>query len=120
VIGASLSGLASLGAVTWLAVAAFIVAFVGSVALWWLYFDRSAEASARQIAASPDPGRLGRSAYTFIHPIMIAGIIVAAAADDEVFAHPEAVGDAATSWMVLGGAALFLAGQPSSRRWSGG
>jgi low temperature requirement protein LtrA len=41
---------------------------------------------------------------------MIAGIIVVAAADDEVLAHPEAVGEAATTWMILGGAALFLAG----------
>jgi low temperature requirement protein LtrA len=107
VIGANL---ARLDPMTGPSVAAFIVAFVGSVALWWLYFDRSAEASARQIAASPDPGRLGRSAYTFIHPIMVAGIIIAAAADDEIFAEPGAVGDAATAWMVLGGAALFLAG----------
>jgi low temperature requirement protein LtrA len=110
VIGASLSGLASLGAVTGLAVAAFIVAFVGSVALWWIYFDRSADASARLLAASNDPGRLGRSAYVFIHPIMIAGIIAVAAADDEVLAHPMAIGEAATTWMIVGGAALFLAG----------
>ncbi len=107
VIGANLAGLDPM---TGLSVAAFIIAFVSSVGLWWIYFDRSADASARQIAASADPGRLGRSAYTFIHPIMVAGIIVAAAADDEVFAHPEAVGVAATSWMVLGGAVLFLAG----------
>jgi low temperature requirement protein LtrA len=107
VIGASLSGLDT---VTGLAVAAFVVAFVGSAALWWIYFDRSAAASARQIATSTDPGRLGRSAYTFIHPIMIAGIIVVAAADDEIFAHPTAVGEAATTWLTLGGFALFFAG----------
>ncbi len=107
VIGANLAGLPTL---TGSAVAAFIVAFIGSAALWWIYFDRSAEAGARRIAASHDPGRLGRSAYVFIHPIMVAGIIVAAAADAEVLAHPSAVGEAATTWMVLGGAALFLAG----------
>jgi low temperature requirement protein LtrA len=107
VIGASLS---SLHTVTGSAVAAFIVAFVGSAALWWIYFDRSAEAGARRLAASHDPGRLGRSAYVFIHPIMVAGIIVVAAADDEVLAHPAAAGEVATTWMTLGGAALFLAG----------
>jgi hypothetical protein len=32
----------------------------------------------------------------FIHPIMIAGIIAVAAADDEVLARPAAVGEAAT------------------------
>ena len=107
VIGASLS---SLHIVTAAAVAAFIVAFVGSAALWWIYFGRSAEAAARRLAAAHDPGRLGRSAYVFIHPIMVAGIIVVAAADDEVLAHPSAVGEVATTWMALGGAALFLAG----------
>jgi len=107
VIGASL---ASLDPVTGLAIAAFVVAFVGSAALWWIYFDRSAEASARLLAASHDPGRLGRSAYVFIHPIMIAGIIVVAAADNEVLTHPSTAGEATTTWMTLGGAALFLAG----------
>jgi len=107
VIGASLS---SLHTVTGLAVVTFVVAFVGSAALWWIYFDRSAEASARLLATSTDPGRLGRSAYVFVHPIMIAGIIAVAAADNAVLARPEAVGKAATTWMILGGAALFLAG----------
>jgi low temperature requirement protein LtrA len=65
---------------------------------------------ARLLAASRDPGRLGRSAYVFIHPIKIAGIIVVAAADNEVLARPTAVGDAATTWMILGDAILFLAG----------
>src|SRR5260370_24126461 len=110
VIGANLSNLAGLHTVTESAVAAFITAFVGSAALWWIYFDRSAEAGARPIAASPGPARLGRSAYVFIHPIMVAGIIVAAAADAEGLAHPSRVGAAAATWMVLGGAALFLAG----------
>src|SRR5258708_9391026 len=107
VIGANLS---SLHTVTGLAIAAFIIAFVGSAALWWIYFDRSAEAGGRRIAASHDPGRLGRSAYVFIHPIMVAGIIVVAAANAEVLAHPSAAGDMALTWMALGGSALFLAG----------
>ena len=34
---------------------AFVVAFAGAVALWWLYFDQSAEAAAEKIARSDDP-----------------------------------------------------------------
>jgi low temperature requirement protein LtrA len=41
---------------------------------------------------------------------MVAGIIVVAAANDEVLAHPSVAGDAAITWLVLGGPALFLAG----------
>jgi low temperature requirement protein LtrA len=107
VIGATLSGLAH---ITLAEVAAFVVALCGSVGLWWLYFDRSAEEGARIIAASDDPGRLGRSAYHFIHPVMIAGIIVGAAADEVTLADPGAVGRAAASWLILGGVWLFLAG----------
>jgi low temperature requirement protein LtrA len=111
VIGGTLAGLLAsrhaLGAGT---VAAFLVAFVDSVALWWLYFDRSAEESAQLIAESADPGRLGRSAYHDIHPIMVAGIIVVAAADYTVLASPGATGGAFTSWLILGGTGLFIAG----------
>jgi low temperature requirement protein LtrA len=107
VIGATLSDLAHIGSAE---IEAFAVALTGSAGLWWLYFDRSAEAGERIIAASDDPGRLGRSAYHFIHPIMIAGIIVGAAADQLTLANPSAVGRAPASWMILGGAGLFLAG----------
>ncbi len=113
VIGQALSVRAH---VTAAAVAAFVTAFAGSVALWWIYFDRSADDSARVIATSADPGRLANSAYHLIHPVMVAGIIVAASADQEVLNHPAVVGRAATSWMVIGGAALFLAGHVMFKR----
>jgi low temperature requirement protein LtrA len=91
-------------------VAAFVVAFLGSVALWWIYFDRSAEDSRRAIAAADDPGRLGRSAYTYFHLPIVAGIIVAAVADELTIAHPTGDAGAATVATILGGPALFLAG----------
>jgi low temperature requirement protein LtrA len=91
-------------------VTAFVVAFVGSVALWWIYFDQSADAAAAKIARSDDPGALGRSAYHLIHPVMVAGIIVAAAADQKVLSEPGATASTASAWMILGGPALFLAG----------
>jgi low temperature requirement protein LtrA len=91
-------------------VAAFVVAFAGAVALWWIYFDRAAEDSAREIEASSDPGRLARDAFHWIHPLIVGGIIVAAAADERVFEQPTERGDASTAWLILGGTALFLAG----------
>jgi low temperature requirement protein LtrA len=91
-------------------VTAFVVAFAGSVAMWWLYFDQSAAAAAEKIARSDDPGRLGRSAYTWIHPVMVAGIIVSAAADQKVLSGPAVIASTASAWMILGGPALFLAG----------
>ena len=97
-------------------VAAFVAAFLGSVALWWVYFDRSAEAASRVIASSADPGRLGRSAYTYCHVVMVAGIIVAAVGDELVITHPSGHADAATIATVLGGPALFLVGHGLFKR----
>jgi low temperature requirement protein LtrA len=91
-------------------IAAFVVAFIGSAALWWLYFDRSADEAARLISESTDPGRIGRTAYHLIHPIMVAGIVVVAAADDLLLAHPDAVGIGSTTWLILGGTGLYIVG----------
>lgn len=91
-------------------VTAFVVAFAGAAALWWIYFDRSADSGARVIAASDDPGRLGRDAYHVIHPVMIAGIIATAAGDEELLLHPTHPAEVALRWLMLGGTALFVAG----------
>jgi low temperature requirement protein LtrA len=107
IIGTTLSGVPS---PTPSRVTGFVVAFLTSVTLWWLYFDQSAEAAAEKIARSDDPGRLGRSAYHLIHPVMVAGIIVTAAADEKLLANPGATPTTAAAWMILGGPALFLAG----------
>jgi low temperature requirement protein LtrA len=97
-------------------VAALVVAFAGSVALWWVYFDRSAEDAGEVIARSADPGRLGRSAYTYCHIPMVAGIIVAAVGDELMLAHPGGHAGAATAATVLGGPALFLVGHALFKR----
>ncbi len=107
IIGASLS---AFGVLSRGEMAAYVLAFAGTVALWWVYFDRSAAYATRTIAASPDPGRLARSAYYWIHPLMIAGIIAVAAGDRKVLANPLGTADAATALLLLSGSALFLAG----------
>ena len=107
VIGAGLAGRAALSPAE---LAGLVTAFVGAVAIWWVYFDRSAGEAARVMAAAADPGRLGRNAYAFIHPVMIAGIIVIAAGDSGVLANPLATTSIATTAMLFGGTMLFLAG----------
>ncbi len=111
-IGAALAALKS---VSGQAIAAFLTAFISSVGLWWLYFDGTAEEGARVLATSDDPGRLGRSAYHLIHPIMVGGIIVVAAGDEIALTAPGEVGGAPVAWMLLGGTALFLAGHAAFR-----
>jgi low temperature requirement protein LtrA len=107
VTGATFS---DLGSPTRAELAAFVVAFASSVGLWWIYFDRAAEDSSRAIAESDDPGRLGRSAFHWVHPLIVLGIIIAAAADEVVLADPHARSSTTTIWLVLGGVALYLFG----------
>jgi low temperature requirement protein LtrA len=107
VTGGTLSGMHGLSAMH---AAAFAVAFAGSVALWWLYFARVAEGSTRAIASSRDPGRLGRSAFQMIHPVMVAGIIVWSAGDEKILTAPLSSVNVGSAWKILGGPALFLAG----------
>jgi low temperature requirement protein LtrA len=107
IIGATLTGEHH---ATPTSIAAFVVAFAGSVALWWLYFDRAADASTEVVRSSSDPGRLGRTAYHLIHPVMVAGIIVAAAGDEQMLDHPSSIAHGPDAWLILGGPALFMAG----------
>ncbi|HEY0808165.1 MAG TPA: low temperature requirement protein A [Pseudonocardiaceae bacterium] len=91
-------------------VIAFVFAFVATVALWWVYFDRSANDSSRTIASSADPGRLGRSAYTYYHLPMVTGMILTAVADERVISSPTNHGGTANTLVLLGGPFLFLIG----------
>ena len=56
------------------------------------------------------PGQLARLAYTYVHLFLVAGIIVAAVADELVLAHPFGQAAPKTAIAVLGGAALYLIG----------
>ena len=91
-------------------VTAFVSAFLSTVSMWWLYFAIGAERATHHIAHSADPGRLARAGYTYWHIVIVAGIIVAAVADELVLAHP--AGHVATSYLlaIVGAPALFLLG----------
>jgi low temperature requirement protein LtrA len=91
-------------------VLAFVSAFAGCLAMWWIYFHKGAEAGSEQISKSTEPGRLARLAYTYLHMPIVAGIIVAAVADELVLKHPSGHSDPKTVISAIGGPLLFLFG----------
>jgi len=91
-------------------VLAFVSAFVGSLAMWWIYFHVGAEAGSEQLSKSSEPGRLARLAYTYLHMPIVAGIIVSAVADELVLKHPGGHSDLKTVISAIGGPLLFLFG----------
>ena len=91
-------------------VVALGLAFVSSVALWWLYFGQTATAAVRRIAADETPGRVGRDAYTYLHLPIVAGILLTAVGDELLIAHPDEKLGTPGALVTLGGPALFLLG----------
>jgi len=97
---------------------AFLVAFVGSVAMWWVYFNIGVERGSREFAGSADPGRMARNVYTYFHIPIVAGIVVCAVADEIIIAHPVGHLTPGAAAALLGGPALYLAGNIYFKRAS--
>jgi low temperature requirement protein LtrA len=103
---------ATFGELTWTAenITAFVSAFLGSIAMWWIYFHKGAEAGSELISKSSESGRLARLAYTYLHMPIVAGIILSAVADELVLKHPDGHSDVRTVVSAIGGPLLFLVG----------
>ena len=108
---------------------AFGLAFLGTAALWWLYFDYVANIAARRLALAQSATVLARDGYTYLHVVMVAGVIGWAVGDELVIAHPtdelptpEVVVLVAGPSVYLLGHVLFrwrMAGSPSWKRLTG-
>jgi low temperature requirement protein LtrA len=90
--------------------AAFALAFLATAALWWLYFDYVARIAEQRLALSPNRTQLARDGYTYLHAVLVAGIILAAVGDELVIAHPTEELPRAELFVVAGGPALYLLG----------
>ena len=89
---------------------AFVSALVGSIAMWWVYFHKGAEAGSERISKSSESGRLARLAYTYLHMPIIAGIILTAVSDELVLKHPTGHSDVRIIVSTIGGPLVFLVG----------
>ena len=99
-----------------------ITAFVAAAACWWIYFDHGERIGSDVIEASESPGRLARTAYTWVHLAVVGGIVMLGVGDKEVLGHPHEQSFPAVV-TVLGGPLLFLVGtllfrRVLERRWA--
>ena len=106
ITGATFAGL------TWTpeVIAAAAVAFVGTLAMWWLYFSVAHEAASEVISHAADPGKLARRAYTYCPILIVAGIIVTAVGDELSLGHPSGHVAPAVAAVLIGGPLLFMVG----------
>jgi len=92
------------------AVAAFLAAFVSTILFWLLYFSHGAEHGSRFIRRSTRTGMIARLTYTYLHMILVAGVVLVAVGDELVLAHPSDPVDATTLAVVIAAPALYLLG----------
>lgn len=91
-------------------VLALLAAFVGTILFWLLYFSHGAEHGSRFISQAEQSGGIARLTYTYLHMILIGGVVLLAVGDDLVIAHPDDPLDTATAAIVIAAAALYLLG----------
>jgi len=87
---------------------AFALAFLGTAALWWLYFNYVARIAERRLALAEDRTTLARDAYTYLHVVLVAGVIVSAVGDELVIAHPTEELPGREVIVVVAGPAIYL------------
>jgi low temperature requirement protein LtrA len=91
-------------------VVAFAVAFLVTAAYWWLYFSLVATIIERRLALAENRTVLARDAFTYLHVLIIAGILLSAVGDELVIAHPsEELPDAELAAVVCGPALYLIA-----------
>jgi low temperature requirement protein LtrA len=90
-----------------------------AAALWWIYFDVVALVTAQRLIEA-EPGReqntLARDSYTYIHLLLVAGIVLAAFGLKTVIGATGSHLEWLTAFALLGGLALYLVGLVALRR----
>ncbi len=89
-----------------------------SAALWWLYFDVAALATERRLSAmeaGQEQNALARDAYSYVHLLLVAGIVLLALGLKSVMAHVSEPLHIEAAVALAGGVALYLFGHVAFR-----
>ena len=100
--------------------AAFLNAFLGSFAMWWIYFDVGATRGAWHIEHHEAPGLIARQVFTYWHIPIVAGIVVFAVVDELVLAHPFEHSSPTFVLLLSAAMALFVGGNMIFKQISSG
>jgi low temperature requirement protein LtrA len=89
---------------------ALAIAFIGTVALWWCYFQRTEAIGIEVAENAADAGGVGWWA-TWTLMLMVLALIGIAVGDELAIAHPADEATLAFTILAFGGVALFLLAQ---------
>jgi low temperature requirement protein LtrA len=106
-------GLGAGAHLTW-GIAATAALGIGVVAaMWWAYFDIVALVSARRLVRAPQgrvQNELARDSYSYIHFLLVAGVILLALGLKKGIGHPADPLDDVPAFALVGGVAVYLLG----------
>jgi low temperature requirement protein LtrA len=91
-------------------IAAAVLGVLTACGFWWVYFDRSAGLAESRLRAHEEPVLAAADAYSYLHLLLVAGIIVFAAGVKYTLGHVEQPLPQAPRLALYGGAAAYLAG----------
>jgi low temperature requirement protein LtrA len=94
-------------------IAALVLAGVFACTMWWGVFDRPLPAFEHRHSQHDDPnvaGRFARDVYTYWHMPIVGGLVICAAAIEEISLHPSDRLEAGFVWLLIGGVAIHLGG----------
>ncbi len=87
-----------------------------AVGMWWTYFDRTADHAQERLRVHEDPVLAAADGYSYLHLIIVAGIIIFAAGVKLVVPHPVSAPMADAGRLAMcGGVATYLVGLAAFR-----
>jgi low temperature requirement protein LtrA len=98
--------------------AAAAVGILLTAAMWWIYFDIVSIVAAGRLVDAPlgrEQNELARDSYSYIHYVMIAGIVLAAVGLKKTIGDVEDPLKTVPAFALLGGVGLYLLGHVSFR-----
>jgi low temperature requirement protein LtrA len=112
-IGLGAAGVLDLGVGT-----AAVLGIGLTAAMWWIYFDVVAIVAGRRLEKA-EPGRvrneMARDSYSYLHLVMVAGIVLVALGMKVTIGHTGAHLHAVPAFALLGGLAVYLLGHVAFR-----
>ncbi len=89
-----------------------------TAAMWWVYFDIVAIVAGRRLAEA-EVGKvqneMARDSYSYLHLLMVAGIVLVALGMKTTIGHFDAHLDTVPAFALLGGLAVYLLGHVAFR-----
>jgi low temperature requirement protein LtrA len=111
-------GLGSQAGVTAGVIAAAVLGTALVAGMWWTYFDVVAIVAGRRLASAPAGkvrNEIARDSYSYLHFLMVAGIILVALGLKKTLAHVEDPLHIVSAFALLGGLAIYLLGHVAFR-----